>query len=82
MQQLLFLMRQLIRVVSERSAEPQQPTHNLEHYSVEEVAAILSCHPNSVRNIIKDEELKTFRYKNILRIKKAHLERFVNRNTA
>jgi excisionase family DNA binding protein len=80
--QLISEIRHLVRMLIEQNKPSNYPTHNLDHFSVEEVSAILGCSQNSVRNIIRDNELKTFKYKSILRIRKSHLERFINKHTA
>jgi excisionase family DNA binding protein len=80
--QLLLEIQNLVRMLIEQNKPSNYPTHNLDHFSIEEVAAILGCHQNSVRNIIRDNELKTFKYKSIVRIRKVYLEKFINKNTA
>jgi AraC-like DNA-binding protein len=68
-----------IRIQGMKTLTP--PSNDLEHYTIEEVSEILHCSPNSVRNILKDNEIKTFKYKSIVRVKKSNLERFINRFT-
>jgi excisionase family DNA binding protein len=80
--QLLLEIQNLVRMLIEQNKPSNHPSHNLDHFSIEEVAAILGCHQNSVRNIIRDNELKTFKYKSIVRIRKIYLEKFINKNTA
>lgn len=51
------------------------------HFSIEQVAQIMNCSANNVRNWIKAGELRPFQYKGTLRIRVESLDRFITRYT-
>lgn len=75
------LIKEIQNLISVLKTQGSNPAKELEHYSIEEAAGIMHCSPNTVRNFIKDNAFKTFKYKSLVRIRKIHLERFINNNT-
>ena|GEM_PF-6250699 len=55
--------------------------HELEYLTIEEVSGVLNCSQNTVRNILKKNEVKIFEYKGLVRVRKTHLEKFLNKYT-
>jgi AraC-like DNA-binding protein len=53
----------------------------LEHYNIEEIAAILHCSPSSVRNILRENQVKVFQYKGIIRVSQVQIQKFLTKHT-
>lgn len=76
--ELISEIRNLIKVIKDPL---QKEAKTLEHYNVEEIAAILHCSNSSVRNIIRDNQFKTFIYKGIVRVSRLQIEKFIAKHT-
>lgn len=75
------LIKEIQNLISALKTQGSHSAKELEHYSIEEAAAIMHCSPNTIRNLIKDDAFKIFKYKGLVRIRKTHLERFISNNT-
>ncbi|WP_448633227.1 helix-turn-helix domain-containing protein [Pedobacter panaciterrae] len=71
----------LIKVLQEQTKPVTYLPHDLEYFTIQEVAGVLNCSQNTVRSILKEYEIKIFQYKGIIRVRKTHLEKFLNKHT-
>jgi len=71
----------LINVLQAQNKPVTYLPHELEYLTIEEVSGVLNCSQNTVRNILKENEVKIFQYKGLVRVRKTHLEKFLNKYT-
>lgn len=71
----------LINVLKIQNKAVTYLPHDLEYLTIEELSGILNCSQNTVRNILRENQIKIFQYKGLIRVRKAHLEKFLNNHT-